>query len=169
MNINLSDTAVIQPTAFEYHNVHDEQHHQHDTQSNEEIAYGQAHQEAVSQNDELLTNENYPDDKHTHAYFKSSTETPYQSHEQYGHGQQYVTHAHVNTYRAPLVYHKLEQFYNPHEGYTHDDQEQYTANEGWCILVRYFLPVLSIYFKSNGINYSFWLLLLFFLLIYLFN
>lgn len=143
MSMIMSVTGVVQPTAYEYHNIHDEQQHhqhqhQHDTQSNEEqIVYGQP-QETVSQHDELLTNENYPDDKHTQVYFKSTTETPYQSQEQYGHEQplshQYVSHAHVNTYRAPLVYHKLEQFYNPHDGYAHghsdDNQEQYASNEG---------------------------------------
>lgn len=126
--------GFVQPTAYEYHNIHGEQqqqhhhhHSEHDTQSNEEIVYGHPHQESVSEHNQLLTNENYPDDKHTQVIFKSSTETPYQSEEQYNHPlhHQYVPQTHVASYRAPLVYHKLEeQFYNPNDD--QGDSSQYS-------------------------------------------
>lgn len=128
---------IVQPTAYEYHNVHEEQQHhhsEHDTQSNEEIVYGHQHphHESVSEHNELLTTENFPDDKHTQVIFKSATESPYQhSDEQYSQPlpQQYLqphTHqTHVASYRAPLVYHKLEeQFYNPHDD--QGDSSQYS-------------------------------------------
>lgn len=123
--------GIVQPTAYEYHNVHDEQqqhhHHQHDTQSNEEIVYGHPHHESVSEHNQLLTTENFPDDKHTQVIFKTSTETPYHSDEQYSQPlpQQYLPQTHVASYRAPLIYHKLEeQFYNPHND--QGDSSQYS-------------------------------------------
>lgn len=79
----------------------------HDTHSNEEVIYGQPHQESVSDHDALLTTENFPDDKHTQVYFKSSTQSPYQTDDHYSQqiSQQYLP----QTYRAPLVYHKYEE------------------------------------------------------------
>lgn len=131
----MSVTGVVQPTAYEYHNIHEEQQHQHDTKSNEEIVYGHQHDESVSEHNGLLTTENFPDDKHTQVYFKTSSETPYNSEEQqhYEHQhyeqeqplqQQYQPQSHVDTYRSPLVYHKLEQFFNPHDD--QGDNEQYS-------------------------------------------
>lgn len=126
---------IVQPTAYEYHNVHEEQQHhhsEHDTQSNEETIYGHSHHESVSEHNELITTENFPDDKHTQVIFKSATESPYQqSDEQYSQPlpQQYLQphshQTHVASYRAPLVYHKLEeQFYNPHDD--QGDSSQYS-------------------------------------------
>lgn len=124
--------GVVHPTSYEYHNIHEEQqqqqqqqlqqqhqheheHQHHDTHSNEQIIYGQPHHGAVSQHNELLTTENFPSEKHTQVIFKSSTES-YQSDEHYGHDdhqqQQYLPPSQVNTYRAPLVYHKYEHYYN---------------------------------------------------------
>lgn len=124
----MSIVGVVHPTAYQYHNVHNEQSQQAysaDHESNDDVVYGQQ-QESVSQHNELLTNENYPDDKHTRVIFKTSTEATYNTdhyeHEQ--HPQQYLPPSPVNTYRAPLVYHKLEQFYNPH-----DDQGDGSAGE----------------------------------------
>lgn len=142
----MSVIGLVQPTAYEYHNIHEEQQHNlHDTKSNEESVYGHQHQhhESVSEHNGLLTTENFPDDKHTQVYFKSSTENPYHSEEQqhYGHEQehdqtlpqQYLPQSHVNTYRAPLVYHKFEQYYNPHDD--QGDNEQY-SHAG--LLTKYF-------------------------------
>lgn len=126
----MSIVGVVHPTAYQYHNVHDEQSQQAygaDHETNDEVVYGQ--QESVSPHNELLTNENYPDDKHTRVIFKTSTEPTYAS-DQYEHEQpsrQYLPQSQVNTYRAPLVYHKLEQFYNPH-----DDQGDGSAGE-WML------------------------------------
>lgn len=127
--------GAVHPTAYDYHNIHEEQQH-HDTHSTEEIVYGQPHHETVSEHNAHLTNENFPSDKHTQVYFKTTTEAPYHSDEhQYGHEPQpqpqpYLPHTQVNTYRAPLVYHKLEEeFYNTHDD--HGDIGQYASNGGW--------------------------------------
>lgn len=56
--------------------------------------------------------------------FKTSTEQTYgsdshdqeQEHEQQP--QSYLPQSQVSTYRAPLVYHKFEQYYNPHDDQT---------------------------------------------------
>lgn len=125
----------VHPTTYEYHNVHEEQQHHniHDTHSNEDIVYGQQHHESESDHSSLQTNENFPSDKHTQVYFKTTTETPYQS-EHYGHEQQpqqYLPQSHVNMYRAPLVYHKLEQFYNVHDDHgDQGDTSQYSGHSG---------------------------------------
>lgn len=114
----ISFVGVVQQTAYQYHNIHDEQSNQQyntEQETNGEIAYGQQH-ESVSPHNGLLTQENYPDDKHTRVIFKTSTEQSYASdYDQEQQPQPYLPQSQVNTYRAPLVYHKLEQFYNPHE------------------------------------------------------
>lgn len=109
--------GVVHPTAYQYQNIHDDQTHQQyssDHDANGESVYGQPQHESVSQHNELLTNENYPDDKHTRVVFKTSTEPTYTSNhydnEQYA--QPYLPQSQVSTYRAPLVYHKSEHFYN---------------------------------------------------------
>lgn len=118
--------GVIHPSAYAYQNYHQGQyptqevqhqdyHNEHD--SNDEVVYG--HQEVTPHNG-LLTNENYPDDKHTRVIFQSSTEPStydnghYEHHEP--HSNEYLPPNPVDTYRAPLVYHKMEQYYNnPHD------------------------------------------------------
>lgn len=132
--------GVVHPTSYEYHNIHDEpQPQHHDAHSNEQVIYGQPHHETVSQHNELLTTENFPSDKHTQVFFKSSTEPSYQSDEQHyapeehhhhHQQQQYLAPAQVNTYRAPLVYHKYEeQYYNQH-GDDQGDGAQYADSAG---------------------------------------
>lgn len=102
------------------------QQYQNEHDSNEEVVYG--HQESVTPHSGLLTNENYPDDKHTRVIFQSSTEPSsydtghYESEQHEPHPNAYLPTNPVDTYRAPLVYHKTEQFYNnPHD--EHSDTE----------------------------------------------
>lgn len=68
--------------------------------------YGTPHQDTIGDHQHLITTENFPDDKHTRVYFKSTTQAPYSYESEQHHPVQ------VQTFRAPLVYHKLEQFYN---------------------------------------------------------
>lgn len=103
----------------QYHNAHD---------SNDEVVYG--HQESATPDSGLLTNENYPDDKHTRVIFQSSTEPSTYDTGHYGaeqHEQQsngYLPANPVDTYEAPLVYHKMEQYYNnPHDQQQHSETE----------------------------------------------
>lgn len=105
---------------------HQHEQYQNGHDSNEEIVYG--HQESVTPHNHLLTNENYPDDKHTRVIFQSSTEPSaydtghYTSAQHDPHANSYLQADSVDTYRAPLVYHKMESFYNnPHE--EHSDTE----------------------------------------------
>lgn len=119
--------GVVHPTSYEYHNVHEEQQQQHhpDTHSNEEIVYGQPHHTENFGHQA----ENYPDDKHTQIILPQKNPTPYQSDEHYDHEDQqqhYLAPAQVNTYRAPLVYHKYEQYYNDDQG----DSSQYAGSAG---------------------------------------
>lgn len=86
----------------------------------------------------MLTNENYPDDKHTRVIFQSSTEpstydTGHYEPEQHEHAHPnaYLPTNPVDTYRAPLVYHKTEQFYNnPHdEHHEHYEHHEHSDTE----------------------------------------
>lgn len=67
----------------------------------------------------LLTHENYPGDKHTRVIFQPSTEPStydsdgnYESVQHEPNPHSYLPSGPIDTYRAPLVYHKMEQFYN---------------------------------------------------------
>lgn len=98
--------------------------------SHEEIIYGRPHHETASEHNQLLTTENFPSDKHTQVIFKSTTAAPYHESEhdntQLQHEQEQV-HEHeqhsqylqpaTQTYQAPLVYHKLEHYYNGSPSY----------------------------------------------------
>lgn len=135
---------MVHPSEYAYRNYHQEQHsaplqqqeyhNEHDT--NEDIVYGhhdhhdhgQEHDhESVTPQNGLLTNENYPDEKHTQVIFQPTTEPS--SYETGGHyeSQQHEPSPHpylsagaVDTYRAPLVYHKMEQYYNSPNGEQND-------------------------------------------------
>lgn len=120
----------MHPTAYSYQNIHEDQpqqqqHYEQPTvhDGNEEAVYGPPNHQSESDahSGQLLTNENYPDDQHTRVIFKTSTEPPYTS--DHLEPQPYLPGP-VNTYRAPLVYHKLEQYYNPH-----NDESDVSA--GW--------------------------------------
>lgn len=117
--------GVIHPSAYAYQNFHQGQHQapplQHEQQyhnahdPNDEAVYG--HQESATPENGLLTNENYPDDKHTRVIFQSSTEPSYdnghyESEQHEPHSNAYLPANPVDTYQAPLVYHKMEQYYN---------------------------------------------------------
>lgn len=81
-------------------------------------SYGVPHQPIVSP--QLLTSENYPDDKHTQVVFRSTTQQPpaYQYDSVHLNSQSSdAGNAEVQTFRAPLVYHRLEQFYGSQPDY----------------------------------------------------
>lgn len=120
------------------HEASHEQHHEHHLHSDEHAhdehtVYGTPHHETVGADHHgLVTTENFPDDKHTQVVFKSTTASPLldDSHELEHHEQRYQPPAtQINTYRAPLVYHKLEAYYNqPYDGQSgqeeaHQDDE----------------------------------------------
>lgn len=101
--------------SYDEQQQHQHQHHtevhNYNQQPQEEIIYGTPKHESVSEHNDLLTTENFPSDKHTQVIFKSTTQQPY-----YHSG---VTHGHdIQTYRAPLIYHQLEQFYGNEQGYS---------------------------------------------------
>lgn len=75
----------------------------------------------------LLTSENYPDDKHTQVVFRSTTHQPpayhYDSSSLHSHSPD-TGAVEVQTFRAPLVYHRLEQFYGSQPDYESDALQQ---------------------------------------------
>lgn len=81
-------TLVYGPPIPSHH--HHQQHHE---------------EESHHSHDHLLTTENFPSDQHTQVIFKPTT--PHSYH----HSSHAAPQVQVQTYRAPLVYHKLEQFY----------------------------------------------------------
>lgn len=87
------------------HSQHEEAHIPHQPS----VDYGppsQHEEESHHDPSSLLTTENFPSDKHTQVIFKSTTEQPYIYHSSHAPAVQ------VQTIRAPLVYHKLEEFYD---------------------------------------------------------
>lgn len=134
--------GVIHPSAYAYQNFHQGQHpapplqheqYQSEHDPNAEVVYG--HQESETPHNGLLTNENYPDDKHTRVIFQSSTEANAYDNGQYDteqhepHPNAYLPTNPVDTYRAPLVYHKMEQYYNnPQEEHGNAELGMYAAH-----------------------------------------
>lgn len=140
---------MVHPTSYEYHNVHagadyHHPHHGHVQNAHEQIIYGRPHQESVAEHDQLLTTENFPSDKHTQVIFKTTTAAPYhgpeydntqvehehehqhEQHEQHDHHSHYLA---PQTYQAPLVYHKLEHYYNGNPSYDEQSNAEHVSNE----------------------------------------
>lgn len=125
-------SGVIDPVSYEYHNVHVGAH-LHPQQLRGEIVYGRPHHESVSEHNQVLTDENFPSDKHTQVIFKSTTAAPIHEavhqNTEIEHVQpqqpQYETPA-IQNHQTPVVYHNLDQYYNdPDPNYdqqSHDDQ-----------------------------------------------
>lgn len=102
----------FQPSAVD-HSHHEEEAH---SPQQSPVSYGhdassQHEDESHHDSGSLLTSENFPSDKHTHVIFKTTTEEPYDYHSSHAPAVQ------VQTVRAPLVYHKLEQFYGNNHDY----------------------------------------------------
>lgn len=75
-------------------------------------SYGLPRQPIASSH--LLTSENFPDDKHTQVVFRSTTSQPPAYHYDSTGINSHTSDSgavEVQTFRAPLVYHRLEQFY----------------------------------------------------------
>lgn len=101
--------------SYEYQNIHPED-------------YNSAHHDSIGDHDHLQTTENFPSDSHTQVIFKSTTQHPYHYHSSHS-----TAPVHVQTYRAPLVYHKLEQFYGNQHKYDDDSHSHHNYDDGHSV------------------------------------
>lgn len=116
---------------------------QNHAQQQEQIVYGAPRQPVENPLDsyglprqplatpQLLTSENYPDDKHTQIVFRSTTAQPPAYHYDSANLNSQSSDAgavEVQTFRAPLVYHRLEQFYGSQPDYEQIMRLQQPAN-----------------------------------------
>lgn len=107
-------TDDVPETQYQQEDFHPSQvdhgHHQEESHVPQQpsVVYGpssQHEEESHYDHGPLLTTENFPSDKHTQVIFRTTTQQPY------NYQSSHAPEVQVQTIRAPLVYHKLEQFY----------------------------------------------------------
>lgn len=103
------ETDAVAPVADDEQNAGYEYPRPQDEQQEHIVYNAQSHQSVSEPN--LLTTENFPDSRHTQVLFKSTTQEP-----NFNYGapseHEHESPAQVQSYPAPLVYHKFEQFYD---------------------------------------------------------
>lgn len=156
--------GLVQPISYGYHNLHSEEHHepqQYHSASVEQIGYGQQQSEGDFDSSGLVSTENFPSNKHTQVVFPTTTSAPYHNeHDEHEHSQYVPPSSHVSqihTYKAPLVYHKLEHLYDQYGHQNYDDQsdiQHHDENEG-ISNYEYFESKIDISFRFYGTEIHF--------------
>lgn len=113
---------ISQDYQDDYQPAYENQEHQAHQQQQPKYVYGPPQSESVSLKPNLLTTENFPSPKHTQVIFRSTTAEPIAHQNDHN----------VEQYRAPLVYHQLQQFYGNEQEYpssvSHDYSNQHSES-----------------------------------------